>query len=304
MKHLRLLALLRRVGTIQGAATALSISQPAASRMIKEVEEAMGCPLFVRQHRGVTPTAAGIRLLDKVGIVLEELGYTESEADGANQHIKQLVRIGAISQVVTQILPVAISRMCMRDANLSVSLLDATSQHLLQLLKDGEIDCAIGGFILTDESKREFSAQELWDKDDRLCLIANRRNPALAKGKGIRKKISLFDTQALHWVLPTQGTLLRNIFDAQFVGKGLIPIKPQIESPSPAVIHALVAANEAFCSISRESVLALLPKDSGIVGIELSEGMILPRLQILTRRSPEKIRSLNLFLAALKSEIG
>src|SRR5690606_19836832 len=111
---------------------------------------------------------------------------------------------------------------CTQDANLSVSLIDATSQYLLQLLKDGEIDCAIGGFILSDENKREFFAQELWDKDDRLCLIASRDNPALAKGKGIRKKISLFDTQSLRWVLPTQGTLLRNIFDAQFVGKGLI----------------------------------------------------------------------------------
>jgi DNA-binding transcriptional LysR family regulator len=304
MRHLRLLAILRKVGTIQGAATALGISQPAASRMVKEVEDAMGCRLFERQHRGVSPTAAGIRLLDKVGIVLEELGYTESEPDAANQHVKQFVRIGAISQVVTQILPEAIARLCTQDANLSVSLLDATSQHLLQLLKDGEIDCAIGGFILSDENKREFSAQELWDKDDRLCLIANRGNPALAKGKGIRKKISLFDTQSLRWVLPTQGTLLRNIFDAQFVGKGLIPVKPQIESPSPAVIHAFIAANASFCSISRESVLALLPKDSGIVGIELIEGMTLPRLQILTRRNPEKIRSLNMFLAALKSEIG
>lgn len=303
MKHLRLLGLLRRVGTIQGAAVTLGISQPAASRMIKEVEDAMGCSLFVRQHRGVVPTDAGVRLLDKVGIVLEELGYTETDADGVNAHVKQRVRIGAISQVVTQILPGAVSRMCMRDANLSVSLLDASSHRLLQLLKEGEIDCAIGGFILSDENKREFSAQELWDKEDSLCLIANRRNPSLAKGKGIRKRISLFDNLGLRWVLPAQGTLLRDIFDAQFVGRGLIPVKPQIESPSPAVIHALLMENEAFCSISRESVLALLPRDSGIVGIELIEGMTLPRLQILTRRSPEKIKSLNVFIAALKSEI-
>lgn len=303
IKHLRLLASLREVGTIQGAAALQDISQPAASRMIKEIEQAMGCSLFVRQHRGVTPTAAGVRLMDKVGIVLEELGYAESEPAAVNQNVKQLVRIGAISQVVTQILPKALARICAQDPNLSVSLLDATGQQLLQSLKEGEIDCAIGGFILTEENRRDFHAEELWDQDDRLCLIANRRNPVLAKGKGIKKKVALLEVQSLRWILPTQGTLLRNIFDAQFVSRGLIPIEPQIETPSPAVIHAFIAAHELFCSVSRQSVIPLLPNGTDIVGIQLLEGMTLPRLQILTRRNTEKMKSLKLFLSTLKAEI-
>ncbi|GAB2916198.1 LysR family transcriptional regulator [Paralcaligenes sp. KSB-10] len=304
IKHLRLLAVLRDTGTIQGAAAHLDISQPAASRMIREMEEAVGCPLFTREHRGVTPTAAGIHLMDKVGIVLEELGYSEFEPRGPHPQAKQLLRIGAISQVVTQILPKALSRMCDREPSLSVSLLDATSRQLLHLLKEGEIDCAIGGFILGDEMRREVYAQELWEKDDRLCVIAHRDNPHFQTRSRAGKKISLADSRSLQWVLPTQGTLLRNVFDAQFVSRGLIPIEPRIESPSPAVIHAFINAHVQLCSISRESVIPLLPADTPIVKIALLEGLELPRLQILIRRNTEKIQSLKRFLSDLKSEIA
>ena len=304
LRHLRLLASLRDTGTIQGAADRLEMSQPAASRMVGEIEQAMGCVLFVREHRGVRPTSAGTRLMDKVSIVLEELGYGESDAQHPPAGARQVVRIGAISQVVTQILPVALGRMCAREPNLSVSLFDATGRQLLQMLRDGEIDCAIGGFMLNGEHRREFHAQELWEKDDRLCVIAHRDNPALRSRGAADAAISLLDSRELRWVLPTQGTLLRNVFDAQFISRGLVPLEPQIESPSPAVILAFVAAHEQLCSISRESVLALLPAGTPIVKVELQEGLRLPRLQILIRRNAEKIRSLRLFLSELKAEVA
>ena len=65
----RLAVACAQTGSLTGAARASHLALAAASRRIRELEEAMGCILFERHARGLLPTAAG-RVFVKHGLTL------------------------------------------------------------------------------------------------------------------------------------------------------------------------------------------------------------------------------------------
>ena len=59
LRHMRLVAALEEHGQIRAAAQAMNISQPAASRMIAEIEDILGVPICERLPRGIRLTPYG-----------------------------------------------------------------------------------------------------------------------------------------------------------------------------------------------------------------------------------------------------
>src|SRR6202008_4807720 len=60
MRQLALVLKLIETGNLHDAAAALYMSQPAATKLLQEIEEALGAALFIRQSRGIKPTPCGI----------------------------------------------------------------------------------------------------------------------------------------------------------------------------------------------------------------------------------------------------
>ena len=63
LRHMRLLIALEEMRQVGRVATALSISQPAVSKALAEIESGIGVPLFERTPNGMLPTAHGACLL-------------------------------------------------------------------------------------------------------------------------------------------------------------------------------------------------------------------------------------------------
>lgn len=59
-------------GSVSGAARRLRLTQPTLSRQLRELERRLGTELFVREGRGLTPTAAGKALVKRASTVLAE----------------------------------------------------------------------------------------------------------------------------------------------------------------------------------------------------------------------------------------
>ncbi len=70
-------------GSLRAAARCIGVSQPALTKMIRELEQELAAPLLVRSTTGVTPTAQGKVLYERAGLALRELA-------GAAQEIGQL----------------------------------------------------------------------------------------------------------------------------------------------------------------------------------------------------------------------
>ena len=75
----RLLVEISRHGSLSAAARKHGVSQPAVSYQIRELEAAFGVPLFVRQHRGVTLTPEGQKVLEVVEKAVSQIDALASQ---------------------------------------------------------------------------------------------------------------------------------------------------------------------------------------------------------------------------------
>ena len=80
-------------GNFTGAAEALGISQSAISQRIKALEVELGVVLFKREHRGVSLTLEGMRLLNVVRPAMKQLGTSVNSL--LERKLKPRVRVSA-----------------------------------------------------------------------------------------------------------------------------------------------------------------------------------------------------------------
>ena len=81
LKHLRLIAAVAEHRQLSLAAHALSLTQPAASRLLAEIEALVGAPLFERHPRGMEPTPMGAGLAQRARTIIEALADAADEAE-------------------------------------------------------------------------------------------------------------------------------------------------------------------------------------------------------------------------------
>lgn len=143
LRHLHCFLEVARQGSIQRAADALSISQPAVSKTLRELEELLGKVLFERSRQGVVPTEAGTAFLHVVGPSMQALrrGIQNLRSD---EFKAGELRLGVLSSVETRLMPEVIGRLHQQHQGLRISVQNGPAVYLLGLLRSGELDLVIG----------------------------------------------------------------------------------------------------------------------------------------------------------------
>lgn len=155
LRQLRYFEALARHGHFGRAADDCSISQPALSVQIRDLEESLGAELFERAARQVRLSAFGEEFLLRVREILrsvDELG------DLARAHRKQLVgrlRIGVIPTVAPYLLPGMISALTRQNTDLDIHVRETVTPKLLQELAEGRLDTAIVALPVSEPSMTE-----------------------------------------------------------------------------------------------------------------------------------------------------
>jgi len=143
LDHLEAFIAVADHGTVTAAAKTLHLTQPAVSRTLKLLEEALGVDLFERAGRGLALTAAGRALVPRARRLLAEAGELRRDLARVGTRRYHDVRIGTVDSVATFLLPPVLG--ALRDAypGLEVKLFTARTAELLQRLRDGLLDMAI-----------------------------------------------------------------------------------------------------------------------------------------------------------------
>src|SRR3990170_3396374 len=91
LRQLLLLRALRDSGNLRRSAAALNLTQPAATRMLQDLENTLGLKLFERSQRGMAPTPYGEAMIRHAGAVLADLDSAREElsalADGSHGRV-------------------------------------------------------------------------------------------------------------------------------------------------------------------------------------------------------------------------
>ena len=155
LRQLRYFEALARHGHFGRAAEACSISQPALSVQIKELEETLGAELFERAARQLRLSAFGEEFLLRVRDILRSM---DELGDLARAHRRQLVgrlRIGVIPTVAPYLLPGMISALTRENGDLDIHIRETVTPKLLQELAEGRLDTAIVALPVSEPSLTE-----------------------------------------------------------------------------------------------------------------------------------------------------
>lgn len=154
-KQLRYFEALARLGHFGKAADDCAITQPALSMQIKELEEALGTPLFERGPRQIRLTGFGEVFAERAREILRSVDELEELARSSRDQLAGRLRIGVIPTIAPYLLPTIISNLAQRYPGLDLNLRETVTPRLLQELMDGRLDTAIVALPVSEPSLTE-----------------------------------------------------------------------------------------------------------------------------------------------------
>ncbi|MCC8931539.1 hydrogen peroxide-inducible genes activator [Rhizobium sp. 'Codium 1'] len=155
LRQLRYFDALARHGHFGRAAEACSISQPALSVQIKELEEALGAELFERAARQLRLSAFGEEFLLRVRDILRSVDELGDLARAHRKHLVGRLRIGVIPTVAPYLLPGMISALTRKNTDLDIHVRESVTPKLLQELSEGRLDTAIVALPVSEPAMTE-----------------------------------------------------------------------------------------------------------------------------------------------------
>jgi LysR family hydrogen peroxide-inducible transcriptional activator len=143
LKHLRYFESLARHRHFGHAAEALSISQPALSLQMKELEEILGAPLVERGARQIRLTALGEEVALRARDILRGVDEVASLARASSWPLSGRLRIGIIPTIAPYLLPRVVSQLGARFPDLALHPREAVTAKLVRDLAEGRLDLAM-----------------------------------------------------------------------------------------------------------------------------------------------------------------
>ncbi|MEQ8441257.1 MAG: LysR substrate-binding domain-containing protein [Alphaproteobacteria bacterium] len=289
VKHFMLLAALGDSGRILRAAEVLNMTQPAATRLLQEIENAFDTKLFDRSRRGVVPTDAGSALIMRAKIILHDLTAAKEELSLLSSHPGGIVSVGAFAVATPVLLPLALIEVRSRYQDILVTVQEGSNDSLLPALSRGEIDCVIGR--MTETIPDTLTWQTLYFEPVRVvCGPQNRLldNPS----------VSISDVAGHSWIMPHRAHPFRQQLEARFTVSG--KAKPQVilESESLFLNASLLRQTDALALMPLTAAEHLASLGSiGLLSLEF--GTTEAPVGVFKRRGVEETRPLSYFMEAL-----
>ena len=290
-RQLALLLALDDVRNINGAASLLSMSQPAASKMLKELEESLGIALFERLPRGIKPTTYGESMIRHTRMAVTSLAQAHEDIAALKSGLTGQVNVGVIMGPGMALMAPAIAATIAHSPLLRIGVEQSNSAALLKRLKRGDFDFLVARVSeQTDNSDLQY--EEL--SDELICAIVRAGHPLQ-----LRAQLSLPELATQHWIVPQQGSILRHRFDLMFRRHGL-------ESPG-----TIVETTETMIAISllrQTDFLHLVPRDVAGRFMDFGKLEILPidlpckmdGFGIISRRNQLLSPGAKIFLSAVR----
>lgn len=224
VRHFRLAIALFEYGSILHASRSLNVSQPTASKLLHDLEVAVGAQLFIRNRRGVAPTELGRAFVDRSRMVLAQLDHVSQAIDALGKGYTGRVTIGTVLTGSSYLVPAAIARLWSMRPTIRIKIIEGVSGDLIPRLISGELDFLVGR--LSDISSSAVVVQEALFSENAM-IVARRDHPLAQQPEARLEKLA---QEA--WLLPPSETSLRKQFDSIFYKEDIDPPHSSIETVS------------------------------------------------------------------------
>jgi len=289
-RQLLLLVALDEEGNIHRAADALSMSQPAASKLLRELEEMLDAPLFERMPRGMRPTLYGEVMIRHARAVVGSLDQAREEVLALKSGQLGRVAVGTITSPAVSLLPAAIAQVKQHHPGLSVSVEIDSSNVLLESLSQDKLDLVIGR-LSVEHDKLHLRYEPL--AEEQALAVARSGHPLLTA-----QSLTLADVVDASWVVPPAQSVLRHRFELMFQRQSLAPPSNVVESAELLFVTSLLSQSDMLAVLAAEvanyyaahGLLSILPLD---MPLRMDDFGIITRTgQLLSPASTQVVRAL------------
>ncbi len=221
-RQLLLLVALDKEFNIQRAAETIHLSQPAASKILKDLEDAIGVSLFDRLPRGMKPTKYGEIMIRYAQMAVANLNDAHREIENIKSGSAGKVYIGSINEPSIKLLPNVVNIIKSKNVNIKINIQVDTSDILIEKLLDSKLDLVLSRFF--SHHNQEYLFYEPLVKED-VCVVVGAKNPLLQE-----TQLSLRNLLSACWIIPPEGSVLHSHFNQMFLQESLAIPQNVVES--------------------------------------------------------------------------
>ncbi|TWT39444.1 LysR family transcriptional regulator [Blastopirellula retiformator] len=247
LHHLAIFHAIAETGSVSLGAEQLLISQPAASKQLKEFEAALGEQLFDRTGKGLRLTTVG-KLLSEYA---RKIFTLEAEAEQAVAQLREVSRgelfVGASTTIAGYLLPQVLARFHQQHPQIRVHVSVGNTAFVHQQVLDYRVDLG-----LTEGFVEEAGLTSTSFAEDELVVVAAASHPLVKK-----RKVKATDLSGQSFVLRESGSGTRAVQE-QAISLCGVEVKELMTLSSTEAIKHVVAAGVGLAIVSRLSVEAEL----------------------------------------------
>ena len=243
LRQLRVFVAVAESSSFSRAADALALTQPAVSRNVTDLEQAMGLQLLHRTTREVELTEAGRLLLGSVSRVLEDLDACLLEVQGLATQRKGRVKVASSPTLSAHLLPQCIARGKQQMPDVNIQLLDRIQSDVLLSVRSGEVDF---GVVIDPSEKQDLDAQTIVAEPFCLVCLSSHR---LAR----KKEVHWSDLAGESLVLLDHASGSRRLIDAALQAHGAVASVVQ-DVGHTATIYSMVQQGLGLSVVPRLAI--------------------------------------------------
>ncbi|HVE10504.1 MAG TPA: pca operon transcription factor PcaQ [Paraburkholderia sp.] len=245
-RHLQCFLAVAQFGGVQKAAQSLSITQPAVSKTVAELEAILGVRLFERGRHGAVPTREALLFIPHASACVSALRQGVDLLARAGGEAAATLEIGVLPTLAAALVPGALRLFAARWPSVTVRIATASNTELLERLKAGAIEFAVGR-LADPERMIGLSFEQLGSEP--LIAVVHPAHP-LATGEAPAAAL----LTGFPVVLPPFGTLIRQSAESLLAAWGVPPLSVFVEALSVSVGRALALDNGAVWFVPRSAV--------------------------------------------------
>jgi DNA-binding transcriptional LysR family regulator len=265
-------------GSLTAAAQKIAITQPALTKSIRKLEQALGAPLFERLPRGIALTVYGKTLLPHAQRIVAECRLADLELQAFGSGHTGLLRIGAGLMFGATLVPTAVSRLYERYPGVAFQIVSGVTEQNFPLLKVGELDMMFGLLPPLETLPDYLTHRPIMELSSR--VVAGAQHPLIR-----RKKADVTDLADYPWaVIQHDRELVNNILTALAGPEGRRP-KINVEVTSLSSLARLLRSG-TYLSCFAEPVAAM--PDLGLALVPYGQRILRGQAGVVFHRSLER----------------
>ncbi len=281
-------------GNITKAAEELLISQPAVTKIIKNLEASLGGELFVRTRKGMTLTSEGKEFYKYITKGLEYFSNAENKFTDLINLDAGILKIGTTSTICKEFLMDYIQKFSQLYPKVNIEVNTNSSKNLLQSLKEGFIDLV---FINIDDNKYEIEYNVEYCSKITNVFVANEEYSELKN-----KKVKVSDLKKYNFIFQKEGSSQRRLLDEYFKKTNLI-IKPKFEFVNYTLVNEAVKKGLGVAVATKEYILKDINEGKLFI-INTEEELPSRQIGMVTLRTNELTFSAKKFKKMIENDIN